>query len=110
MFQSSDRVFHLARFPLLLRDAEVLHEKSEWSLLRKLDRALDLVHCRDPLALLVVYEVYRRRHVASIIWLAVNGGVHRVQHSWMLTEPAGKFAHTSAIGVVEMLLLAKQFD
>src|SRR5438105_9044431 len=106
MFQSSDRVFHLARFPLLLRDAEVLHEKSEWSLLGKFNRALGLIHCRNALALVVVHQVHRRRHVASIIWLAVNGGAHRIQHSSMVTKPAGELAHTRAIGVVDRLLLA----
>ena len=48
--------------------------------------------------------------MASVVRLAVDGRVQRVQQCGVFAEPGREFAYASPVGIVEVLLLTKQFD
>src|SRR5215813_10932161 len=88
----------------------MLHEEPERRVLGELDGSFGLVHSRDALAFVVIDKVHYRRHMTSVVGLAVDRRVHGVKHAGMFTEPCSNFTYTSTVGVVEVLFLTKQLN
>ena len=107
VLQRGERIFNGARRPLIVAFAKVHHKIAQRNVLRRFERALDLVHGVDAPRLLRVQHIHPERAGTAHFAVGIKRGVHRKGLERVGAEPLGQLGHVLAAGVVEMLTRGK---
>src|SRR5262249_42864895 len=109
VFNGAERILEFAGIVGFIGAADVLHQETKRRVFRDLDRALDLVHGIDAVALVNIDNVQRLAAGTEIV-AHVDGRMHGVELHALALEPAPNLFYMLFVVIVEVPARGKDLD